>query len=1468
MISVPMLSDTYIQIRTGKRLRVLIWAIMIVALALAPSIAADAAQTIKSASEVDYPPFCLVDANGKATGFSVELLTEVVSSMGMEIQFRTGIWDDVKGWLADGQVQVLPLVGRTPEREKIYDFTVPYMSLYGAIVVREGTTGISSMADLRGKRVGVMKGDNAEEFLRRNDFGVKIVQTATFEEALVNLSKGMYDAVVAQRLVAIRLINEKQISGLTVLKQPIEEFKQDFCFAVREGDKSTLAILNEGLAIVTADGTYSYLHSKWFASMELPTDRELIIGASREYSPFSFEDEQGRPAGYFVDVIKAVADLMGLDIEIRFDSFAGMLDNLKKGKIDAVLGVLYTPERDMFYDFSAALGESSQVLVARNGEHQLPDDLAGLSGKKVIVVANSISNNLLTISGEDVSLILAESHVKAIEMLSSGEGDYAMLIGTVARSVIREKGIENLIVGTKSFWSAGYAIAVSKGNLALVNIIDEGLKALEESGELRKLYDKWLGVYEPKSFDAASLVKFALIGILPFAALGLLALIWVRTLREQVELRTKQLKASGKLLDDVIDSIAAPVFFKDPDGKYLGCNRSFAQLVGLSSEQMKGKKDDEVASGQLREVLSRWDELLPGQGTVPTYEASIIGSDGQEASYLVTKSMYRDDKGKALGSVGAMLEITDLKRTQKALDKQQKRMNQILDEFPSGVCIINADYEVEYANPVMIKQFGDPAGRKCYQYLNELEQKCTRCRHEMSIPGKIIRMGKYFERNGCYYDVTDIPLVNEDGSVSSLEVYHDVTERKLSEDEITKNQSMLSETESISHIGSWEWEKGSEKMNCSDEVFRILGKVPAPDIAPFFKLAEVFGTSTLDALRESFEEVVASGESKSLNISVSEGEAAGRMLLIRIQANRSHDGKVKGLHGSLQDITETMQMLNRITHMNKVLSSIRNIGKLLTRVKDPETLITEATRILVRDYGYADSLIVLRGDDGIYRMWSSGIKGGCLEKLAIGVAAGSYPECFRRAQEAKEGIMLLDKALDGCEGGEGMRGLCAKLSYAGTDYGYFVVISASESLVDNEEKALFAEMANDISFGLHAIKNDEASRAMLEENQRLQGLYAQSQKMESIGRLAEGIAHDYNNMLGVIIGNSEIALEQSEATDECHSNLEAIHEAALRASATTKQLFAFAGKQSINPELIDLNDLIEGKLESCRGKLGKEVSISWTPGQGISYVMMDKGQAEQVLSDLCTRANKAVQGAGEISVSTSMAKVNPESAASRGGSGGGDFVVIRVEDDGKGLNDEELASVFEPFSPNKSDPAGSMNMAILYGTVRQNGGFVEVESLPDKGSTFKVYLPRYTDRKEARSQEVRTQPEGKGDLILLVEDEPAILRLAKTMLERGGYSVVTAETPTQAIELVKQRKDIALLISDLIMPEMNGSELAEAVKSTVPGIRIMFISGHFPEAIEKRMSIDKGIGFLQKPFTMAQLHEKVEKVLSGSIQEE
>jgi len=221
-------------------------------------------QTINIASEPDYPPFCLVDEKGNAAGFSIELFRAAADAAGLRVNVRIGVWNQIKRDLISGRIDALPLVGRTPEREELFDFTIPYISLRGAVFVRRGTSAIHSLQDLKGREIAVMKGDNAEEFIRREGVSEKILTTNTFEEAFRELAAGRCDAVITQRVMGIRLLEAKKIKSVIPLDLQLPQFRQDFCFAVREGNRELLALLNEGLSIIIANDTYQKIRDRWF----------------------------------------------------------------------------------------------------------------------------------------------------------------------------------------------------------------------------------------------------------------------------------------------------------------------------------------------------------------------------------------------------------------------------------------------------------------------------------------------------------------------------------------------------------------------------------------------------------------------------------------------------------------------------------------------------------------------------------------------------------------------------------------------------------------------------------------------------------------------------------------------------------------------------------------------------------------------------------------------------------------------------------------------------------------------------------------------------------------------------------------------------------------------------------------------------------------------------------------------------
>ncbi|MBW1647528.1 MAG: transporter substrate-binding domain-containing protein [Deltaproteobacteria bacterium] len=544
-----------------------------------------AAAPILSACEIEYPPFCIVAADGRPDGFSVELLRAALVAMGRGVTFRTGPWEEVKGWLARGEIEALPLVGRTPEREALFDFTVPYMTLYGAIVVRQDTADIQDLDDLRGRTVAVMKGDNAEEFLRRRKRGIEIRTTATFEEALRQLSEGRCDAVVIPRLVALRLIQETGLTNLKVVPRPIAEFRQDFCFAVREGDRDTLALLNEGLALVMADGTYRHLHAKWFAALELPAHRRIVVGGDDNYPPYEYLDENGRPAGYNVELTRAIARELDLDIDIRLMPWPQVVDGLKSGDIDILQGMFYSPQRDLQFDFTPPHIINQCVSVVRRGEDPPPTTVSELIGLEIVVERGDIMHNFALENGLGAKVAAVDTQEAALRELAEGRHDCALVSRLTALYWIEARGWDNLEVARRPLLSPEYCYAVPNGHKAMLATFSEGLKTLENSGEYRRIYQKWIGVYTAPSAEIGQMLRGLAAGTALLLAIILAMFAWTRTLRRQVAKKTAELQEVAAKFRDVFESANVGKSITLPTGQ-MNPNQSLADFLGYRRQEL------------------------------------------------------------------------------------------------------------------------------------------------------------------------------------------------------------------------------------------------------------------------------------------------------------------------------------------------------------------------------------------------------------------------------------------------------------------------------------------------------------------------------------------------------------------------------------------------------------------------------------------------------------------------------------------------------------------------------------------------------------------------------------------------------------------------------------------------------------------------------------------------------------------
>ncbi len=387
-------------------------------------------------------------------------------------------------------------------------------------------------------------------------------------------------------------------------------------------------------------------------------------------------------------------------------------------------------------------------------------------------------------------------------------------------------------------------------------------------------------------------------------------------------------------------------------------------------------------------------------------------------------------------------------------------------------------------------------------------------------------------------------------------------------------------------------------------------------------------------------------------------------------------------------------------------------------------------------------------------------------------------------------------------------------------------------------------------------------KRVLEEREHLLHQLSQAQKMESIGRLAGGVAHDFNNMLTVINGNLELVLDEVGPDRPLHATLTEIRDAGRRSADLTRQLLGFARQQLTAPRVLNLNVSIGRSITMLRRLLREDVRLKWGPAGDLWLVRIDPGQIDQILVNLTVNARDAIDGVGEIAIRTSNTILDAEYCAPRPWAAAGEYVVVEVADDGRGMDEATQARVFEPFFTTKAVGQGTgLGLAMVYGIVKQNGGLIDVESTPGEGTAFRMFLPRFVDD-SAAAQAGRPvpAPETGNETILVVEDQPMVLRLTMRMLQSLGYTVLSAGTPEEAIRIADERAgSIQLVVTDMVMPRMNGRDLTAYLRSRHPHLKYLFVSGYAGPLAPRGADVH----FLPKPFSQASLATKVREALDG-----
>ncbi|MEW6710835.1 MAG: transporter substrate-binding domain-containing protein [Candidatus Riflebacteria bacterium] len=994
---------------------------------------------LRSGCEIDYPPFCQVTEDGRADGFSVRLLDKTLQKMGYSAIYETGEWPEIRKKLEDGELDVLPLVGRTPEREKLFDFSVPYMTLHGAMVLRRDRRDVFSIHDLKGREVAVMLNDNAHEFLQRNDFDLKIVPYPSFAEALKALNSGLHDAVVMQKLVALRLIKELSLTNLKIAKRQVDGFHQDFCFAVPEGKKELLAILNEGLSKVISQGIYDQQHARWFADLELE-DNRIVVGSDYNFPPFEYIDENGNPAGFNYDLLKAVASETGLQVEFKPSLWPDTLDDLETGKIDMIQGMFFSPERATRFVFSAPVVVSHCVAVTRkDAGFPPPQTFEELKNRRIVVEELDIMHDFVIKHGLASFTTTAKSQPDALFLLSAGQYDCALVSRMTASHVIEKNGITNLVMARDPLFSPNYCFSSRHEQKGLMAKLNEGLKIVARSGEFQRIQQRWFGIEATDGISIWQILRYAGFIVLPLLLAVLIFFFWSYSLKQQVHRKTEDLRKSEEQFRALIEGAPYAIFVQ-VRGTFAYLNQAAISLFGIENA----------------------DEYL--------------------------------------------------------------------------------------GNPV-------------------------------------------------------------------LDVFHEE-----------------------SHV----------------------------------------------------------------------------------------------------IVSQRIQQLNS----EKIKADLMQ------------------NRIYRRD--------------------------GSLVPVEVCAAPASF--------RGENGALVFLR--------------------------------------------------------------DISQQLKLEDQLR------QSSKMEAVGNLAGGVAHDYNNMLSVIIGYAELILAKTPEDDPDIGYLKEIYAAGKRSADITAQLLAFARKQKISPSVLNINLKIEQTLQMLGRLIGERISLVWKPGENLRTVLIDPVQLDQILANLCVNARDAISGPGEIIIKTENRTKTLEEAGQPARSGL--FVYLSVTDNGCGMTELIKSKIFDPFFTTKELGRGTgLGLATVYGIVKQNQGHIEVHSTPHAGTRFDIFFPAAEAESGNRSgNDAVEMPRGNSEVILLVEDEIAILKLTRKIVEGLNYRVIACESPARALEVANDPgQTIDLLLTDVVMPEMNGRELYEKICEQRPGMPVLYVSGYSADVIGVQGYLESRDNFLEKPFSIKQLAAKLVEVL-------
>ncbi|MDD4357868.1 MAG: PAS domain S-box protein, partial [Smithellaceae bacterium] len=912
-----------------------------------------------------------------------------------------------------------------------------------------------------------------------------------------------------------------------------------------------------------------------------------------------------------------------------------------------------------------------------------------------------------------------------------------------------------------------------------------------------------------------------------------------------------RLRKDSKRYRNILDSMQESYYEVDFKGNLLFFNDAVIRELGYTEEDLLGinfqKLVDEAKAKKIYDIFHQ--VFLTGQ-TVKSFDWEILKKNKEKLDVEASVALLRDANDKPIGFHGVVRDISQRTQAKKDLMQSEAKYRNILENMEEYYLETDLRGNFIFFNDTLCRMLGytrEELQNINYRRIIPPEQN----QHVFATTNEVYRTGK--TKNIMHHTV-----LTKDGSIRHIErsivlmrsargepigfsgIGRDVTNRLETERLIQQNERHLRLiTDNIRDI-IWTMDFNLCFTYLSPSVLHITGftpeqviKMPLTSLLPpdTHRMVEQMLDEELneELSRESRGEAIDQKKTVTFELQIMRKTGEYFWVENRISFNRDENGKPFEILGVTRDISERKKAEEALRESEKLYRMI---------VENMSDAI--ATLDLNLQYTYQSPSI-------------ERITGYSLEELKNLTA---------RERLTPESRVMVEKILAEALNYDSRK----KPRRFGTQTMEVEAYHKDGGTIWLEITANFTRDENGEATGILITSKDISERRKTaQEKDKLEKQLVQAQKMETIGRLAGGIAHDFNNMLSVILGYADLAKLRLSDNHPVLNDIAEIKKAAIRSRDITTQLLAFSRKQIISPKVIDLNEMITHTNKALVSLIGEDIHLTCHLEDNLQMIRIDPIQIEQILMNLAVNARDAMPGGGMLTITTTNMRADDFYCGKYEGFAPGDYVCLSVSDNGTGMDKDILLNIFEPFFTNKETGKGTgLGLATVYGIVKQNNGVINVYSEPAYGTTFNIYLPATTMGKNVQGEPEKEQVlTGKGN-ILLVEDDPMVLKITEGMLEYLGYDVIVAKTPMEAIAVCEDpATSIDLVISDVIMPVMSGKELRNKLAGIRPDIKVLFMSGYPANIIAHHGVLEEGVQFIEKPFTLESLAAKVAEVTAA-----